>query len=68
MEKVPIAISAEILEFLLDYLYQDTIPHTKKANDITFLAQVLLVADQLLLRRLKVSPNGHIACICEENS
>ncbi|CAG0882573.1 unnamed protein product [Darwinula stevensoni] len=60
MEKVPIAIPVEILEFLLDYLYQDSVPHTKRANDITFLAQVLLVADQLLLHRLKASPCRHI--------
>ncbi|CAG0880308.1 unnamed protein product [Darwinula stevensoni] len=54
-KEVPVAIAADILEVILDYLYQDSCSCISKANDCTFLAQVLLAGDQLLLDHLKAS-------------
>lgn len=46
-------IHSDILEVILDYIYTDEAPTVKDSQDIEFICNVLVVADQLLISRLK---------------
>ncbi|XP_020383794.2 inhibitor of Bruton tyrosine kinase isoform X3 [Rhincodon typus] len=46
-------IHSDILEVILDYIYTDEAPVVKESSDVEFICNVLVVADQLLISRLK---------------
>ncbi|XP_043542884.1 inhibitor of Bruton tyrosine kinase isoform X2 [Chiloscyllium plagiosum] len=46
-------IHSDILEVILDYIYTDEAPIVKESSDVEFICNVLVVADQLLINRLK---------------
>ncbi|XP_078255950.1 inhibitor of Bruton tyrosine kinase isoform X2 [Rhinoraja longicauda] len=46
-------IHSDILEVILDYIYTDEAPAVKDSQDVEFICNVLVVADQLLIGRLK---------------
>ncbi|XP_041107151.1 inhibitor of Bruton tyrosine kinase isoform X2 [Polyodon spathula] len=46
-------IHSEILQVVLDYIYTDESPTIRESSHVEFLCNVLVVADQLLIRRLK---------------
>ncbi|XP_064411625.1 inhibitor of Bruton tyrosine kinase-like isoform X2 [Latimeria chalumnae] len=46
-------IHSEILQVILDYIYTDEAPAIKESLNIEFVCNVLVVADQLLISRLK---------------
>ncbi|XP_043930033.1 inhibitor of Bruton tyrosine kinase [Protopterus annectens] len=46
-------INSDVLQVLLDYIYTDEAPSIKESESIEFLCNVLVVADQLLVTRLK---------------
>ncbi|XP_062896415.1 inhibitor of Bruton tyrosine kinase isoform X2 [Mobula hypostoma] len=46
-------IHSDILEVILDYIYTDEAPTVKDSQDVEFICNVLVVADQFLIRRLK---------------
>ncbi|XP_067841019.1 inhibitor of Bruton tyrosine kinase isoform X1 [Heptranchias perlo] len=46
-------IHSDILEVILDYIYTDEAPVVKESQDVEFICNVLVVADQLLISRLK---------------
>ncbi|XP_025096853.1 inhibitor of Bruton tyrosine kinase-like isoform X2 [Pomacea canaliculata] len=50
---VKLPISGEVLEILLEYVYTDELPILTERPDIELLCSVLVVADQLLVVRLK---------------
>ena len=54
-EKISLAIAANVLQVVLDYLYGDSHVSLSEANNAAFLSQVLVAADQLLLDQLKAS-------------
>ncbi|KAM9852655.1 inhibitor of Bruton tyrosine kinase [Aulostomus maculatus] len=45
--------SAEILQVILEYIYTDESPTIKESLNVEFICSVLVVADQLLITRLK---------------
>ncbi|XP_072250913.1 inhibitor of Bruton tyrosine kinase isoform X2 [Leuresthes tenuis] len=45
--------SSEILQVILEYIYTDESPTTKESLNVEFVCNVLVVADQLLITRLK---------------
>uniref|UniRef100_A0A4W6E9K1 Inhibitor of Bruton tyrosine kinase n=1 Tax=Lates calcarifer TaxID=8187 RepID=A0A4W6E9K1_LATCA len=45
--------SAEILQVILEYIYTDESPTIKESLNVEFVCNVLVVADQLLITRLK---------------
>ncbi|XP_041043865.1 inhibitor of Bruton tyrosine kinase isoform X5 [Carcharodon carcharias] len=46
-------IHSDILEVILDYIYTGEAPAVKESQDVEFICNVLVVADQLLISRLK---------------
>ncbi|XP_066558364.1 inhibitor of Bruton tyrosine kinase [Amia ocellicauda] len=46
-------IQSEILQVILDYVYTDECPTVKESFSVEFVCNVLVVADQLLIARLK---------------
>lgn len=46
-------VTHDVLEVVLDYLYTDEVDDAQKMADVDFAGRVLIVADQLLLKRLK---------------
>ncbi|CAG0893787.1 unnamed protein product [Darwinula stevensoni] len=54
-EKVSLAIAADVIQVVLDYLYGDSHVSVSETNNSTFISQVLVAADQLLLNQLKAS-------------
>lgn len=48
-----IPTSSEILQVILEYIYTDEFPSIKESLNVEFLCNVLVVADQLLITRLK---------------
>uniref|UniRef100_A0A4W3IIP6 Inhibitor of Bruton tyrosine kinase n=1 Tax=Callorhinchus milii TaxID=7868 RepID=A0A4W3IIP6_CALMI len=46
-------IHSDILEVILDYIYTDEAPTVKECQNVEFICNVLVVADQLLITRLK---------------
>ncbi|XP_072355904.1 inhibitor of Bruton tyrosine kinase isoform X2 [Scyliorhinus torazame] len=46
-------IHSDILEVILDYIYIGEAPAVKESPDVEFICNVLMVADQLLINRLK---------------
>ncbi|RXM30269.1 Inhibitor of Bruton tyrosine kinase [Acipenser ruthenus] len=46
-------INSEILQVILDYIYTDESPTIRESPHVEFLCNVLVVADQLLISRLK---------------
>lgn len=48
-----IATSSEILQVILEYIYTDESPTIKESLNVEFVCNVLVVADQLLITRLK---------------
>ncbi|XP_069743488.1 inhibitor of Bruton tyrosine kinase isoform X2 [Narcine bancroftii] len=46
-------IHSDILEVILDYIYMDEAPAVKDSQEVEFICNVLVVADQLLISRLK---------------
>ncbi|XP_058504067.1 inhibitor of Bruton tyrosine kinase isoform X1 [Solea solea] len=46
-------ITSEILQVILEYIYTDESPSIKESLNVEFLCSVLVVADQLLITRLK---------------
>ncbi|XP_078068592.1 inhibitor of Bruton tyrosine kinase isoform X2 [Mustelus asterias] len=46
-------IHSDILEVILDYIYTGEAPTVKESQDVEFICNVLVVADQLLINRLK---------------
>ena len=52
-ESIDMPLSTSILIIILDYLYEDDSPKLKQCHDIDFLCNVLVVADQFLITRLR---------------
>ncbi|KAG2468233.1 IBTK kinase, partial [Polypterus senegalus] len=50
---VEMPISADVLQVIVDYVYTDEAPAIKEASNVEFICNVLAVADQLLITRLK---------------
>ncbi|XP_029451409.1 inhibitor of Bruton tyrosine kinase isoform X2 [Rhinatrema bivittatum] len=48
-----IPIHSDILQVILDYIYTDEAPAIKVSENVEFICNVLVVADQLLIARLK---------------
>nr|XP_006115955.1 inhibitor of Bruton tyrosine kinase isoform X1 [Pelodiscus sinensis] len=46
-------IHSDILQVILDYIYTDEAPAIKESQNVEFICNVLVVADQLLVSRLK---------------
>lgn len=46
-------VTSDVLEVVLDYLYMDEVANVDKLVDVDFTGRILIVADQLLLKRLK---------------
>ncbi|KAG6940264.1 inhibitor of Bruton tyrosine kinase [Chelydra serpentina] len=46
-------IHSDILQVILDYIYTDEAPAIKESQNVEFICNVLVVADQLLISRLK---------------
>ncbi|KAG0711609.1 Inhibitor of Bruton tyrosine kinase [Chionoecetes opilio] len=52
-ESINMPLPTSILTIILDYLYEDDSPKLKQCHDVEFLCNVLVVADQLLVTRLR---------------
>jgi hypothetical protein len=52
--RLHLPIKADIIEAILEYLYSDEVAGLAKSEDAEFISNLLVVADQFLLTRLKV--------------
>ncbi len=52
--RLKLPVKADYIEAVLEYLYSDEVRSLAKSEDTEFISNVLVVADQFLLTRLKV--------------